>query len=156
GPHRRLRQRRHALGRAADVLPARIHARPGQGGVAKHPEWKNNAAYKALLARDTKALAAMGQKPVLELLAQANSGTSVLEYDATIRRWLATAKHPKFQRPYTDLVYAPMQELLKYLRANDFKTFIVSGGSVEFMRPWAERAYGIPAEQIIGSQQDVK
>jgi phosphoglycolate phosphatase-like HAD superfamily hydrolase len=121
----------------------------------KHPEWKNNPAFKALIAHDTKALAAMGQKPVLELLATANSGMTVAQYDKTIRDWLATAKHPKFQRPYTDLVYVPMQELLKYLRANDFKTFIVSGGSVEFMRPWAEKAYGIPPEQVIGSQQDV-
>jgi phosphoserine phosphatase len=127
-----------------------------KAAAPKHPEWNDNAAFKALMARDTKALTAMGQKPVLELLAAANSGMTVAEYDKTIRDWLATAKHPKFKRPYTDLVYVPMQELLAYLRANDFKTFIVSGGSVEFMRPWAEKAYGIPAEQIIGSQQDVK
>jgi len=127
-----------------------------KAAAPKHPEWKDNAAYKALMARDTKALAAMGQKPVLELLVTANSGMTVAEYDKTIRDWLASAKHPKFDRLYTDLVYVPMQELLAYLRANDFKTFIVSGGSVEFMRPWAEKAYGIPAEQIIGSQQDVK
>jgi hypothetical protein len=81
---------------------------------------------------------------------------TVQAYDQTIRDWLATAKHPKFQRPYTELVYVPMQELLAYLRANGFKTFVVSGGSVEFMRPWAEQAYGIPPEQVIGSQQDVK
>ena len=122
----------------------------------KHPEWKNNPAFKALVTRETKALAAMGQKPVLELLAAANSGMTVTQYDKSIRDWLATAKHPKFKRPYVDLVYMPMQELLAYLRANEFRTFIVSGGSVEFMRPWAEKAYGIPAEQIIGSQQDVK
>jgi phosphoglycolate phosphatase-like HAD superfamily hydrolase len=122
----------------------------------RHPEWKNNAAFKALMMHDTKALAAMGQKPVLELVAAANSGMTVGKYDATVRQWLESAKHPKFKRPYTELVYVPMQELLAYLRANDFRTFIVSGGSVEFMRPWAEKAYGIPAEQIIGSQQDVK
>jgi phosphoglycolate phosphatase-like HAD superfamily hydrolase len=127
-----------------------------KAAAPKHPEWKKNPAFKALMARDTKALAAMGQKPVLELVAVANSGMTVSEYDATIRQWLATAQHPKFKRPYTDLVYLPMQELLAYLRANDFRTFIVSGGSVEFMRPWAEKAYGIPAEQIIGSQQQVK
>ena len=97
-----------------------------------------------------------GPEAVLELLATANSGMSVTQYDKTIRDWLATAKHPKFKRVYTDLVYVPMQEMLAYLRANDFKTFIVSGGSVEFMRPWAENAFGIPAVQIIGSQQDVK
>jgi len=127
-----------------------------KAAAPKHPEWKDNPAFKAIAAHDTKALAAMGQKPVLELLGVANSGMTVTEYDATIRQWLATAQHPKFKRPYTELVYVPMQELLAYLRANDFRTFIVSGGSVEFMRPWAEKAYGIPAEQIIGSQQDVK
>jgi phosphoserine phosphatase len=78
------------------------------------------------------------------------------EYDRTIRDLLAKQRHPRFKRPYTDLVYKPMQELLGYLRANGFRTFIVSGGSVEFMRPWAEKAYGIPPEQVIGSQQDVK
>ena len=127
-----------------------------KAAAPKHPEWKDNAAFKALAAHDHKALAEMGQKPVLELLAVANSGMTVGDYDKTIRDWLAKARHPKFKRPYTDLVYKPMQELLAYLRANGFKTFIVSGGSVEFMRPWAEKAYGIPAEQIIGSQQEVK
>ena len=121
----------------------------------KHPEWQNNAAFKALEARDKKALAELGQKPVLELLAAANSGMTVGEYDQSIRTWLKSARHPQLKRPYTELVYAPMQELLGYLRANGFKTFIVSGGSVEFMRPWAEQAYGIPPEQIIGTQQEV-
>jgi phosphoglycolate phosphatase-like HAD superfamily hydrolase len=121
-----------------------------------HPEWNDNAAYKALAEHDSKALAAMGQKPLLELLGIANSGMTVGAYDASIRDWLKTARHPRFKRPYTELVYVPMQELLAYLRANGFKTFIVSGGSVEFMRPWAEQAYGIPPEQIVGSQQEVK
>ncbi len=122
----------------------------------QHPEWKDNAAFQALAANDHGKLAELGHKPLLELLMVANSGMTVGEYDATVRNWLATARHPKFQRPYTDLVYVPMQELLAYLRANGYRTFIVSGGSVEFMRPWAEKAYGIPPEQIIGSQQDVK
>jgi phosphoglycolate phosphatase-like HAD superfamily hydrolase len=122
----------------------------------KHPEWKDNAAFRALAAHDQVALEKMGHKPVLELLALANSGMTVGEYDATIRDWLASARHPDYQRPYTDLVYLPMQELLAYLRAHGFRTFIVSGGSVEFMRPWAEKAYGIPPEQVIGSQQEVK
>jgi phosphoserine phosphatase len=121
-----------------------------------HPEWKDNAAFKALAAHDEKALAEMGQKPVIELIAQANSGMSVAAYDETIRKWLATARHPRFDRPYTDLVYEPMQELLAYLRANGFKTFIVSGGSIEFMRPWAEKAYGIPPEQVIGTVSDTR
>jgi phosphoglycolate phosphatase-like HAD superfamily hydrolase len=122
----------------------------------RHPEWKSNAAFQALAAQDKAALSAMGQKPVLELMGVANSGMTVGEYDETIRQWLTTAKHPKYQRPFTDLVYLPMQELLAWLRLNGFSTFIVSGGSAEFMRPWAEKAYGIPPEQVVGSQQEVK
>jgi len=127
-----------------------------KAAAPKHPEWKDNPAFKALVAQDKAAIEKMGMKPVLELLAQANSGMTVAEYDATIRNWLATARHPKYQRPYTELTYLPMRELLDYLRANGFSTFIVSGGSVEFMRPWAEKAYGIPPEQVIGSQMEVK
>jgi hypothetical protein len=127
-----------------------------KAAAPKHPEWKSNAAFNALVAHDEKALAAMGQKPVLELLAVANSGMTVEAYERTIRDWLATARHPRFDRPYTDVVYAPMQELLTYLRANGFKTFIVSGGGIEFMRPWVEKAYGIPPEQVVGSIAEVK
>jgi len=127
-----------------------------KAAAPRHPEWKNNAAFKALAAQDKVALAKLGQKPVLELLGEANSGMTVGEYDRTIREWLKTAKHPKYQKPYTELVYKPMQELLEYLKANGFRNFIVSGGAVEFMRPWAEAAYGIPPERVIGSQQDVK
>jgi phosphoglycolate phosphatase-like HAD superfamily hydrolase len=127
-----------------------------KAAAPKHPEWNDNPAFKALASGDHKALAELGHKPILRLMGQANSGMTVAEYDRTIRDWLVKARHPRFKRPYTDLVYAPMQELLRYLRANGFKTFIVSGGSVEFMRPWAEKAYGIPPEQIIGSQQEVK
>jgi phosphoglycolate phosphatase-like HAD superfamily hydrolase len=120
-----------------------------------HPEWQQNPAFEALMAQDKVALAKLGQKPILELLVVANSGMTVGEYDGTIRSWLATSRHPRFRRPYTDLTYLPMRELLDYLRANGFRTFIVSGGSVEFMRPWAEKAYGIPPEQVVGSQQEV-
>jgi phosphoglycolate phosphatase-like HAD superfamily hydrolase len=127
-----------------------------KAAAPRHPEWKDDAAYQALVNHDRKALAEMGQKPVLDLIVSANSGTTVGEYDEAIRAWLATARHPRFERPYTDLVYAPMQELLAYLRANGFTNFIVSGGSVEFIRPWAEKAYGIPPERIVGSQQEVK
>ena len=127
-----------------------------KAAAPKHPEWKADPVFQALAKQNHEALAKLGQRPVLELLGQANSGMTVGEYDGTIRGWLAKARHPKFKRPYTDLVYKPMQELLAYLRANGFKTFIVSGGSVEFMRPWAEKAYGIPPEQIVGSQQEVK
>jgi len=119
--------------------------------AAKHPEWKDDPAFEALVARDHEAVAHMGLKPILSLVAKANSGMSVGAYDLTIRNWLKTAKHPRFNRPYTDLIYQPMRELLDYLRQNGFKTYIVSGGSVEFMRPWVEQAYGIPPEQVIGS-----
>ncbi|MDR5781586.1 HAD family hydrolase [Caballeronia sp. LZ065] len=121
----------------------------------KHPEWRNNPAFRALAAHDQAAIAAQ-QKEVMKLVAIANSGMTVDEYDSAIRAWLATAKHPKFQRPYTELVYQPQLELLAYLRANGFKTFIVSGGTVEFMRVFAERVYGIPPEQVVGSSQVVK
>jgi phosphoserine phosphatase len=127
-----------------------------KAAAPRHPEWKDNPAFQALAAHDMAAIEKLGHKPVLELLAIANSGMTVAEYDKTIRDWLASARHPKYKRPYTDLVYQPMQELLAYLRANGFRTFIVSGGSVEFMRPWAEKAYGIPPEQVIGSQMEVK
>ncbi|MBB1632632.1 HAD family hydrolase [Cupriavidus sp. UME77] len=121
----------------------------------KHPEWKNNPAFKALVANDRAALAKY-QKELLALIATANSGMTVEAYDETIRTWLASAKHPKFQRPFTELVYQPQLELLAYLRANGFKTYIVSGGTIEFMRPWVEKVYGIPPEQVIGSSQVVK
>jgi len=120
-----------------------------------HPEWKSNPAFKALVTKDYPALASH-EKELLQLVAVANSGMTVDEYDKTIRDWLATAQHPKFKRPYTDLVYQPQLELLAYLRANGFKTFIVSGGTIEFMRPWAEKVYGIPPEQVIGSSQVVR
>jgi phosphoglycolate phosphatase-like HAD superfamily hydrolase len=126
-----------------------------KAAAPKHPEWKDNAAFKALAAHDKAALAKLGQKPVLEMLAVANSGMTVGEYDKSIRDWLTNARHPKYQKPYTELVYKPMQELLEYLKANGFSNFIVSGGSVEFMRPWAEAAYGIPPERVVGSQQEV-
>ena len=121
----------------------------------KHPEWKDDSAFKALMSHDQKALMAQ-EKPLLKLLGVANSGMTVDAYNREIVQWLATAKHPRFHRPYTDLVYKPMQELLAYLRANGFKTFVVSGGSVEFMRPWTASAYGIPPEQVVGSISDVK
>ena len=122
-----------------------------KAAAPQHPEWRDDPAFRALVAKDQKALAAMGEKPVLRLLAQANSGMTTVAYDRSIRTWLENARHPRFHHAYTELVYVPMQQLLEYLRAHGFKTFIVSGGSVEFMRPWAEQAYGIPPEQIIGS-----
>jgi phosphoserine phosphatase len=121
-----------------------------------HPEWKGNPAFEALVSGDREALARMDHKPILELLAAANSGMTVAEYDASIAEWLKTARHPRFQRPYVELVFQPMQELLAYLRANGFRTWIVSGGGIEFMRVWAEDAYGIPPENVVGSIAEVK
>ena len=117
----------------------------------QHPEWKIKEPFKSVLAGDMKAVAAMGDKGMVEIVAATHSGMTTVDFDTTVRQWLATAKHPRFKVLYTDLVYQPMLELLNYLRANGFKTFIVSGGGVEFMRPWAEKVYGIPPEQVIGS-----
>jgi phosphoglycolate phosphatase-like HAD superfamily hydrolase len=117
----------------------------------EHPEWKTREPFKSFLAGDKKALMAQGEKGLLRLIAAAHAGMTTDEFAASVAGWLATARHPRFNRPYTDLVYQPMVELLNYLRANGFKTFIVSGGGVEFMRVWAEKAYGIPPEQVVGS-----
>lgn len=120
-----------------------------------HPEWQGNPAYKALVANDMAALM-REEKRLLPLIAEANSGMTVDEYDQAIRAWLARARHPKLDRPFTELIYQPQLELLAYLRANSFKTFIVSGGTIEFMRPWSEAVYGIPPEQVIGSSHAIR
>src|SRR4029079_2736861 len=117
----------------------------------KHPEWKYKEPFKSVLAGDMKAVAAMGEKGMLEIVAATHSGMTTIDFNASVKDWLATAKHPRFKVLYTDLVYQPMLELLGYLRANGFKTFIASGGGVEFMRPWTGRIYGVPPEQVIGS-----
>jgi len=117
----------------------------------KHPEWKQKQPFKSLLEGDKKAFAAGGEKALLEVMAVSHSGMTTEEFDTIVKDWLATAKHPRFKRPYNEVVYQPMQELLAYLRANGFKTFIVSGGGVEFMRAWVEKVYGIPPEQVVGS-----
>ncbi|GGC79374.1 HAD family hydrolase [Chelatococcus reniformis] len=107
--------------------------------------------YKSALSENNTVLAALGEKGFLQIVALTHTGLTVADFEKIVQDWLKTARHPRFDRPYTDLVYQPMQELLAYLRANGFKTFIVSGGGVEFMRPWAPKAYGIPPEQIVGS-----
>ncbi len=117
----------------------------------QHPEWKKTQPFKALLDGDMKALAGSGEKGLLQIVAAAHSGMTTDEFSKSVVDWLATARHPRFKRPYTELIYQPMLELLTYLRANGFKTFIVSAGGVEFMRPWTERVYGIPPEQVVGS-----
>lgn len=117
----------------------------------QHPEWREQQPFKAVIEGDLHALAAAGQKGLVEILAATHSGMTTEEFAATVQDWLDVARHPKFDRPYTDMVYQPMLELLGYLRENGFKTFIVSGGGVEFMRVFAERVYGVPPEQVVGS-----
>ena len=117
----------------------------------QHPEWKNKQPFKAVLEGDMKALAARREGTCCEIMAATHAGMTTEEFDKIVADWLATARHPRFNRPYTELVYQPMLELLAYLRANGFKTFIVSGGGIEFMRPWTEKVYGIPPEQVVGT-----
>jgi phosphoglycolate phosphatase-like HAD superfamily hydrolase len=117
----------------------------------QHPEWKNNPLYAAVVADDMKTVAAGGLKGLLELATITHAGMTTDEFSKIAEDWIATARHPKFNRLYTDVIFQPMLELLAYLRANSFKTFIVSGGGVEFMRVFAENVYGIPPEQVIGS-----
>jgi len=118
----------------------------------KHPEWKTREPFNHLLAGDMDGFLAGGEKAVAAVLALSHAGMTTDEFAAAVRDWIATAKHPTTGRPYPRMTYQPMLELLDYLRANGFKTFIVSGGGVEFMRTFAEETYGIPPEQVIGSQ----
>ena len=117
----------------------------------EHPEWKTEQPFKAVLDDDMKELMKYGEHGLIQIVMTTHAGNTTEEFEQIVKDWLATAKHPRFNRPYTDLVYQPMLELLDYLRANDFKTFIVSGGGIEFMRPWVEEVYGIPRDQVIGS-----
>ena len=116
-----------------------------------HPEWKTKQPFEAVLDGDMKALAASGEKGLVEIIAVTHAGMTTAEFEKIVTDWLATARDQRFKRPYTELVYQPMLELLAYLRASGFKTFIVSGGGIEFMRPWTERIYGVPPEQVVGS-----
>ena len=117
----------------------------------KHPEWQAKEPFASLIKGDTKAALAGGEHALMEIIAAAHAGVSTDEFQVIVKDWLATARHPATGRPYTKMVYQPMLEVLAYLRANGFKTFIVSGGGVEFMRAFAEETYGIPPEQIVGS-----
>jgi hypothetical protein len=116
-----------------------------------HPEWKTQQPFKAVLENDLKTLSTFGEHGILEIVMATHAGMTTETFEQTVKDWLATAKHPRFDRPFTELVYQPMLELLTYLRANEFKTFIVSGGGIEFMRPWVEGVYGIPKDQVVGS-----
>jgi hypothetical protein len=124
--------------------------------VPQHPEWKEKQPFKAVLENDMKALAATGEKGLAEIVMTTHAGMTTEEFEKIVKEWLATARHPRFNRPFTDVIYQPMLELLAYLRENGFKAYIVSGGGVEFMRPWTEKVYGIPPEQVVGSSIKLK
>lgn len=124
--------------------------------AAGHPEWKTQEPFASLLRGDVQAALAGGERAIMEILMATHAGMTTGEFEARVKTWIATAKHPVTGRPFTGMIYQPMVELLGYLRARGFKTFIVSGGGVEFMRPWAEAAYGIPPEQVIGSSIKTK
>ncbi|EMI41739.1 nonspecific acid phosphatase precursor [Rhodopirellula sp. SWK7] len=116
-----------------------------------HPEWKTKQPFKGVLEGDLKAVMAGGKKSLIEIVAATHAGMTADEFEQIVTDWISTAKHPKTGRLYREMIFQPMLELLVYLRANDFKTFIVSGGGIEFMRPWTEATYGIPPEQVVGS-----
>ncbi len=122
----------------------------------QHPEWKTTEPFASLLKGDLKTALAGGDHALLELIMATHTGMTTVQFEQIVKEWIASAKHPKTGKLYTEMVYQPMLELLVYLRANGFKTFIVSGGGIEFMRPWAEKVYGIPPEQVIGSSAKTK
>ena len=122
----------------------------------RHPEWKDKEPFASLLKGDVKGALAGGERAMLEIVMATHAGMTTGEFEQVVRDWIATAKHPKTGRLYTEMVYQPMLELLAYLRANGFKTFIVSGGGIEFMRPWTERVYGVPPEHVVGSSIKTK
>ena len=116
-----------------------------------HPEWQTTEPFKSVLAGDLAGVLQGGERGLMQLVASTHAGMTSDEFQHTVRDWIANARHPKTRRPYTEMVYQPMLELLDYLRQNGFQTYIVSGGGVDFMRAWAEGVYGIPPQQIIGS-----
>jgi phosphoglycolate phosphatase-like HAD superfamily hydrolase len=122
----------------------------------QHPEWKDKEPFASLLKGDLKTALAGGEPAIVDIVMTTHSGMTSEEFDQIVRDWVATAKHPKTGKLYTEMVYQPMLELLTYLRANGFKTFIVSGGGIDFMRPWTEKVYGIPPEQVVGSSGKTK
>ena len=122
----------------------------------ERPEWKTTQPFQAVLEGDMKALAAAGQKGLMEIVAATHTGISTEDFTQIASDWIATAKDPRWGKLYTELVYQPMLELLDYLRANGFRTYIVSGGGIEFMRPWTERVYGVPPAQVVGSSTETK
>jgi hypothetical protein len=117
----------------------------------QHPEWKTTEPFASLLRGDVKGVLAGGEKAIVPIVIATHSGMTSEEFNQIVRDWITTAKHPVTKRLYTEMVYLPMLELVAYLRAHNFKTFIVSGGGIDFMRPWTERVYGIPPENVVGS-----
>jgi phosphoglycolate phosphatase-like HAD superfamily hydrolase len=128
----------HAIDRVKDMAP-------------QHPEWTKQEPFKSLLASDMRAALAGGEKALMQIIAVTQTGMSSDEFDAQVKDWMRTARHPLSKRPYNEMIYQPMLELLTYLRKNEYKTFIVSGGEEGFMCAWAEETYGIPREQIVGT-----
>jgi hypothetical protein len=122
----------------------------------QHPEWKDKEPFASLLKGDVKQAMAGGMKSILEIVMATHAGMTTTQFEKIVKDWIATARHPQTKRLYTEMVYQPMLELLAFLRANGFKTFIVSGGGIEFMRPWTEAVYGIPPEQVVGSSIKTK
>jgi phosphoglycolate phosphatase-like HAD superfamily hydrolase len=122
----------------------------------KHPEWKDQQPFKGVIEGDMKAVAATGEKGLLQIIAATHVGNTTEEFDGIVREWIASARHPTTKKLFTEMIYQPMLEVLTYLRANGFKTYVVSGGGVEFMRPWVEKTYGIPPEQVVGSRAKMK
>ncbi len=122
----------------------------------QHPEWQDKEPFAALLKGDVKAAMAGGEKAILEIVMATHAGMTTTEFEKIVMDWIGTARHPQTKKLFTEMVYQPMLELLAFLRANGFKTFIVSGGGIEFMRPWAEKVYGIPPEQVVGSSIKTK
>ena len=122
----------------------------------QHPEWQHQEPFASLIKGDVKAVLAGGERAMLKIVMATHAGMTTREFESIVKDWIATARHPQTKRLYTDMVYQPMLELLAFLRANGFKTYIVSGGGIEFMRPWAESVYGIPPEQIVGSSIKTK
>ena len=122
----------------------------------QHPEWKTKEPFASLLKGDVKGALAGGEPAIGQIMMTTHSGMTTEEFENIVKDWIATAKHPKTGRLLTEMIYQPMLELLTYLRANGFKTFIVSGGGIDFMRPWTEKVYGVPPEQVVGSSGKTK
>jgi phosphoglycolate phosphatase-like HAD superfamily hydrolase len=124
--------------------------------VKQKPELKDKEPFKTVLSGDREAIAKLPMKELEEILAATLTGVSAEEFQADVKKWLATARHPRYKRPYTELTYQPMLEVLKFFRANGYKTYIVTGGGQDFVRVYAEQVYGIPPEQVVGTMGGTK